>query len=309
MLIKELPSLISNNIIIVYIKNIKQIYNSISMLLAKQNKVDLSKLSEEEKKLFRMYGKLPTGKDILSHKLKERKYFDTEDFSLSKAGNSDFSKDYQLLQKKCSELNSENYSFQTTNDNLQKESDDLQRQIREKDKLINAGATTLQTTQSQLTTSQNQNQQKDIQITQLNNDLTTTRNQAGQLNTQITQITNEKDQIIKGLKSEITEKDKEIISLKAQLGVLSPEEVLKNKISLKKRELNGIVRGLSLNRQTVVSLCDAYEKLGLARLNYNQENITNAKNDIKNIEEEFFSATDDNDKLYEVYQNCEQIAK
>jgi len=28
------------------------------------------KLTEEEKKLFRLYGKLPTGKDVLSHKLK-----------------------------------------------------------------------------------------------------------------------------------------------------------------------------------------------------------------------------------------------
>ncbi|CAG8683283.1 2530_t:CDS:2, partial [Funneliformis caledonium] len=44
------------------------------------------KLTEEEKKLFRMYGKLPTGKDLLSHKLKERKYFDSGDYALSKAG-------------------------------------------------------------------------------------------------------------------------------------------------------------------------------------------------------------------------------
>jgi len=53
---------------------------------AKRNKIDLDKLTEEEKKLFRLYGKLPTGKDILSHKLKERKYFDSGDYALSKAG-------------------------------------------------------------------------------------------------------------------------------------------------------------------------------------------------------------------------------
>ncbi|CAG8634677.1 120_t:CDS:2, partial [Acaulospora colombiana] len=44
------------------------------------------KLTEEERKLFRLYGRLPTGKDILSHKLKERKYFDSGDYALSKAG-------------------------------------------------------------------------------------------------------------------------------------------------------------------------------------------------------------------------------
>ncbi|CAG8706019.1 8674_t:CDS:2, partial [Acaulospora morrowiae] len=56
------------------------------MLPSRQNKVDLDKLTEEEKKLFRLYGKLPTGKNILSHKLKERKYFDSGDYALSKAG-------------------------------------------------------------------------------------------------------------------------------------------------------------------------------------------------------------------------------
>ncbi|CAG8499781.1 361_t:CDS:2 [Scutellospora calospora] len=53
---------------------------------ARRNKIDLDKLTEEEKKMFRLYGKLPTGKDLLSHKLKERKYFDSGDYALSKAG-------------------------------------------------------------------------------------------------------------------------------------------------------------------------------------------------------------------------------
>ncbi|CAG8617593.1 2384_t:CDS:2 [Ambispora leptoticha] len=56
------------------------------MLPAKQNKIDLSKLTEEEKKLFTLYGRLPTGKDILNRNLKERKYFDSGDYALSKAG-------------------------------------------------------------------------------------------------------------------------------------------------------------------------------------------------------------------------------
>uniref|UniRef100_A0A1D1ZD76 Uncharacterized protein C10F6.16 n=1 Tax=Anthurium amnicola TaxID=1678845 RepID=A0A1D1ZD76_9ARAE len=53
---------------------------------ARRNKIDLDKLTDEEKKLFRMYGKLPTGKNVLSNKLKERKYFDSGDYALSKAG-------------------------------------------------------------------------------------------------------------------------------------------------------------------------------------------------------------------------------
>lgn len=43
-------------------------------------------LSEEEQKVFRLYGKLPTRKDLLANKLKERKYFDSGDYALSKAG-------------------------------------------------------------------------------------------------------------------------------------------------------------------------------------------------------------------------------
>ncbi|KAL8832316.1 MAG: hypothetical protein Q9170_004928 [Blastenia crenularia] len=51
-----------------------------------KNKLDVSSLSEEEQKLFRLYGKLPNKKDLLQNKLKERKYFDSGDYALSKAG-------------------------------------------------------------------------------------------------------------------------------------------------------------------------------------------------------------------------------
>ncbi|KAK4496233.1 hypothetical protein PRZ48_012213 [Zasmidium cellare] len=54
-----------------------------------KNKVDISSLSEEEQKLFRLYGKLPNKKDLFSKKLQERKYFDSGDYALSKAGKSD----------------------------------------------------------------------------------------------------------------------------------------------------------------------------------------------------------------------------
>ncbi|KAJ9642328.1 hypothetical protein H2199_004708 [Coniosporium tulheliwenetii] len=51
-----------------------------------QNKVDISSLSPDEQRLFRLYGKLPNKKDVLQNKLKERKYFDSGDYALSKAG-------------------------------------------------------------------------------------------------------------------------------------------------------------------------------------------------------------------------------
>ncbi|EMC97513.1 hypothetical protein BAUCODRAFT_454427 [Baudoinia panamericana UAMH 10762] len=54
-----------------------------------KNKVDISKLSDEEAKLFRLYGKLPNKKDLLQNKLKERKYFDSGDYAMSKAGKAD----------------------------------------------------------------------------------------------------------------------------------------------------------------------------------------------------------------------------
>lgn len=51
-----------------------------------QNKVDINSLSPEEQRLLRLYGKVPTKKDLLQNKLKERKYFDSGDYALSKAG-------------------------------------------------------------------------------------------------------------------------------------------------------------------------------------------------------------------------------
>ncbi|KAH8920767.1 Endosulfine-domain-containing protein [Atractiella rhizophila] len=53
-----------------------------------RNKVDISKMTEEEQKLFRLYGKLPKPKGLLTKQLQERKYFDSGDYALSQAGKS-----------------------------------------------------------------------------------------------------------------------------------------------------------------------------------------------------------------------------
>jgi hypothetical protein len=56
------------------------------MLPFQRNKVDLSKLNPQEQQLLTKYGKLPTHKSVLMKMQKERKYFDSGDYALSKAG-------------------------------------------------------------------------------------------------------------------------------------------------------------------------------------------------------------------------------
>jgi len=51
-----------------------------------KNKVDIASLSPDEQRLFRLYGKLPSKSDHMAKHLKERKYFDSGDYALSKAG-------------------------------------------------------------------------------------------------------------------------------------------------------------------------------------------------------------------------------
>lgn len=51
--------------------------------------MDVSTLSPEEQRLFRLYGKLPSRSDHFAKHLKERKYFDSGDYAMSKAGKGD----------------------------------------------------------------------------------------------------------------------------------------------------------------------------------------------------------------------------
>jgi len=48
--------------------------------------VDLSNLTPQEQQLFAKYGKLPTHKSVLGKMQKDRKFFDSGDYALSKAG-------------------------------------------------------------------------------------------------------------------------------------------------------------------------------------------------------------------------------
>ncbi|EGS20116.1 uncharacterized protein CTHT_0046210 [Thermochaetoides thermophila DSM 1495] len=55
----------------------------------KAKKIDINSLSPEEQRLFRLYGKLPSRSDHFAKHLKERKYFDSGDYAMSKAGKGD----------------------------------------------------------------------------------------------------------------------------------------------------------------------------------------------------------------------------
>ncbi|OAA57711.1 Endosulphine [Cordyceps fumosorosea ARSEF 2679] len=57
--------------------------------LLQKNKIDVKSLSPEEQRLFRLYGKLPSRSDHFAKHLKERKYFDSGDYAMSKAGKGD----------------------------------------------------------------------------------------------------------------------------------------------------------------------------------------------------------------------------
>ncbi|CDR45046.1 CYFA0S16e01464g1_1 [Cyberlindnera fabianii] len=50
------------------------------------DKIDESKLTPQELTLYKRYGKLPSRNEVLSHKLQERKYFDSGDYALKQAG-------------------------------------------------------------------------------------------------------------------------------------------------------------------------------------------------------------------------------
>jgi len=66
-----------------------ELFHAAIMNPHQKNKVDVKSLSPEEQRLFRLYGKLPSKSDHFAKHLKERKYFDSGDYAMSKAGKGD----------------------------------------------------------------------------------------------------------------------------------------------------------------------------------------------------------------------------
>jgi hypothetical protein len=48
--------------------------------------IDISKLTPQEQRLYKLYGKLPSRTELISNKLQDRKYFDSGDYALNQAG-------------------------------------------------------------------------------------------------------------------------------------------------------------------------------------------------------------------------------
>jgi cAMP-regulated phosphoprotein/endosulfine conserved region len=66
----------------VYVYLIQHVFFT-SQILLPLTEYNKQSLSPDEQRLFRLYGKLPSKSDHL----KERKYFDSGDYALSKTGN------------------------------------------------------------------------------------------------------------------------------------------------------------------------------------------------------------------------------
>ncbi|ODV61873.1 uncharacterized protein ASCRUDRAFT_138736 [Ascoidea rubescens DSM 1968] len=56
---------------------------SSSKYLSSNDKTDIKKLSPQELKIYKLYGKLPSSSEILNSKLKHKQYFDTCDYALN----------------------------------------------------------------------------------------------------------------------------------------------------------------------------------------------------------------------------------
>ncbi|CCH58946.1 hypothetical protein TBLA_0B01030 [Henningerozyma blattae CBS 6284] len=66
--------------------NISPTNSQLDLTKAADEGVDVSHLTPQELKLYKMYGKLPSKKDLFKHRMQERKYFDSGDYALRKAG-------------------------------------------------------------------------------------------------------------------------------------------------------------------------------------------------------------------------------
>src|SRR2546421_5966678 len=255
------------------------------MLPNRQKKIDLSKLSPEDQKLFKLYGKLPTGKDILNRSLKERKYFDSHD-----------SADLVSLQN--------SYSI------LKEQKEDLQKQLKIREDEVKWGKNQLEIKDNQIREISNERDENERKLTLSQKEV----ERIAELLNNLQITSNNKNDEIKKQRDKLQQKEREITELRARLGTLSPEQVLHSKIFSEEKGLDNEIRSMSLPRPTVMSLCDAYENLELAYRDNNRDNINTAKNNIKSIKQELFAFAEEKnlntDDLHnKIYQSCEKLAK
>jgi len=192
--------------------------------------------------------------------------------------------DLVRYQSQNSSLQTQVYSLQSRNSSLEAEKSNLQSLISAGQRELNTKNNQITTYSAQLTTAQNQ-------LTQTRNDLVAKRNQYDQSIERFNILQNEsnnKDNVISNLREELDGS---------------------RNIDLRYREkkLDELVRNSGLNRERVDNLRAAYERL--KKVNYNQEGVTNAQNEIDTIKREFFQINVNIDDLHKIYKVCEKVAE
>ncbi|CAG8815136.1 5457_t:CDS:2 [Gigaspora margarita] len=96
--------------------------------------------------------------------------------------------------------------------------------------------------------------------------------------------------------------------MKGDLNV-SREEFLNQKVELKDEKLETFIQTLGINRGRITDLRNAYEQLIIARKDYNQENMNNAKGTISTIKGEFLGGGISVANTQKVCRKCEKLVK
>lgn len=201
------------------------------------------------------------------------------------------------LQTRKRELELEKARLDERNTSLYSENSSLRGQIEWGKGEIVKRDTRITEYSAQLTAAQNQ-------LTTTRNDLVAKQNQYDELMRQFTalQITiNNKD-------NEIKEKVDKIKELKGELN-LSQEEFLNQKIGLKDEKLETFIQTLGINRGEITSLRSAYEQLIIARRDYVQANIVEARNNINAIRGRILNGGVSVANTQKVCRKCEKLVK
>lgn len=152
--------------------------------------------------------------------------------------------------------------------------------------------------QSQLSSKNTEVSEKNNQIIAVNSELTTTKNQLVEAKGELTVTRKDlKDlgELFNNLKIESNNKDREIEikikdvkNLKVELDK-SQEEIFNYKLKEQEKKLDDFIQKIGVSREKPRELRKAYQRLIKARENYNQDNITEAEDDIEMIKDELLS--------------------
>jgi len=119
---------------------------------------------------------------------------------------------------------------------------------------------------------------------------------------------NEKNSQLREKDTELHRKEEQIKKLRSQKG-LSHEELLNEKLTSKKRNLELFATELRIDLEQIHSLSKYHERLFLARKNHNQSNIDVHEANITRVKQEFQNTGISIVNIQEICEKCERIAK